>query len=336
MPRRPRADEPGSWHHAINRAIGKRPYFESRTDQRYFLSRLAYEVRAGRIEVHAYSLMTTHFHLLLRSPVGELSEAMRRIQSAYSRHFNRRHKRDGPLIRARFYSKRVRSDAYRRAVVRYIDTNPVRAGVVGKAVDHEFGSARSYLSGSYPRWLASDWIANHARERTNQQEFNAAAYLSTFGPRAGEDFDSLRSLIELRLDSPSELDPLEDLVGANPQRVQRWMARKANLADGMPIGLPVCGPSSVTLVLDHYLERNGEWYVDTERRSWRGSQIAQIGLLRDLCGLPFKQIASLCASSPWHIQKKVRIHHQAVGQAQGYATVVAGLAQAAVAATLGE
>lgn len=336
MPRRPRADAPGSWHHAINRAIGKRPYFETRSDQRYFLSRLAYEVRAGRIEVHAYCLMTTHFHLLLRSPVGELSEAMRRIQSAYSRHFNRSHKRDGPLIRARFFSKRVGSDAYRRAVVRYIDANAVRAGVVGRAINYEFGSARSFLTRSYPPWLATDWIASYSKVRSNRSEFDASAYLAAFGPPIGEDLDSLRSMIELRLSSPSELDPFEDLVGANPVDVQRWMASKARLADGMQIGLPVCGPALVSQTVDRYLQANGEWHFDTERRSWRGSKLAHTGLLRDLCSLPFSQIASLTGVSPWQVQKQARVHHKAMEQDQGYATIVAALAHSAVTATLGE
>lgn len=96
----------------MNRGIARRPLFESSGDMRFFLARLALQVRIGRVEVHAFSLMTTHFHLLLRSPRGELSEAMRRIQNAYPRRFNRQHKRDGSLIRGRFQSKPVKSHHY--------------------------------------------------------------------------------------------------------------------------------------------------------------------------------------------------------------------------------
>ena len=70
MARRNRCDTPGSWHHVVNRGIAKRPLFEDRDDIRYFLSRLAHEVRRGRIEVHAYCILTTHYHLLVRSPRG--------------------------------------------------------------------------------------------------------------------------------------------------------------------------------------------------------------------------------------------------------------------------
>jgi REP element-mobilizing transposase RayT len=128
LARQPRVDQPGSWHHVINRGIAKRPLFESRSDVRFFLARLVRQIRLGRIEVHAYCFMTTHFHLLVRSPLGELSEAMRRVQNEHSRRFNRRKKRDGALIRGRFFSRPVRSLQYRRALVRYIDANPSAAG----------------------------------------------------------------------------------------------------------------------------------------------------------------------------------------------------------------
>src|SRR6185369_9941718 len=121
---------PGAWHHVMNRGIAKRTLFESEVDIRTFLSRLACAARAGRVEVHAFCILTTHFHLLLRSPQGRLSEALHHVQNSYSRWFNRSRKRDGPLYRARFRSKRVDSLAYRFQLVRYIDSNPVSAGLV--------------------------------------------------------------------------------------------------------------------------------------------------------------------------------------------------------------
>lgn len=334
MARRPRADSPGSWHHVINRAIAKRPYFESRSDKRYFLARLASEVRAGRLEVHAFSLMTTHFHLLVRSPIGELSEAMRRVQCAYSRHFNRRRRRDGPLIRARFFSKRVDTEPYRRSVVRYIDANAVRAGVVATSADHEFGSARSFVAGPCPRWLSSEWVVRRALELSEAAEFNPSAYLSTFGPRVGVDIESLCQLIELRMASTCELDPLEDLVGATPLQVRRWMIHKARLADGVEIGLPVCGPPAVHRALERYLDAHGEWLVDHDSRTWRGSILARAGLLRDLCSLPFARIARICGNRVWSATRQVELHHVSIADDGGYAATVSEVAREALAATI--
>lgn len=333
MARRPRADSAGSWHHVINRAIAKRPYFETRSDKRYFLSRLVKEVRAGRLEVHSFCLLTTHFHLLVRSPIGEMSEALRRAQCSYSRYFNRRRRRDGPLIRARFFSKRVDSDCYRRTVVRYIDANAVRAGLVATAGEHEFGSARHYLAGPRPRWLSTEWVTQRATKHSGAAEFSPSAYLATFGARAGEDLESLCSMVEMRMASACELDPFEDLVGSTPLQIHEWMIRKAKLADGMKIGLPVCGPSAVRGALDGYVQAHGDWFVDSQSCTWQGPELAWPGLLRDLCSLPFSQVAHVCNLTRWEAKKRIGIHRQLVREEGGYAGVVSGLAREALGAT---
>ena len=117
MARRPRQDHPDSGHHVINRGLAKRPLFEDREDIRFFLSRLAHEVRRGRIEVHAWCVLTTHFRPLVRSQIGEVSEALRRSQNVYSRFLNRGHRRNGTLVRGRFFSKPVAVYARRAAEI---------------------------------------------------------------------------------------------------------------------------------------------------------------------------------------------------------------------------
>ncbi|MCB9914678.1 MAG: transposase [Planctomycetes bacterium] len=332
MARRPRADGPDTWHHVVNRAIAKRPYFEARSEKRYFLARLASEVRAGRLEVHAFCLMTTHFHLLVRSPVGELSEAMRRVQCAYSRHFNRRHRRDGPLIRARFYSKRVRTDSYRRAVVRYIDANAVRAGLVRHAAEHEFGSARAYVIGPRPRWLCADWVEGTVAGAAGERTFDAAGYAATFGQRAGEDTEALASLIEARMAAAGEIDALDDLIGATPRQVREWMTRKARLADGMEVGLPVCGPWTLLDAIERRKRERGEWLVERLGRTWRGSQIARYGLLREAAGLSISRIARLEGVTCETVRRRLHLHRWALAEATEYATAVSEIVAEALAA----
>ena len=63
----------------MNRGIARRTVFETRRDARYFLALLAVEVRSGRLRVYAFSLLTTHFHLLVASPQGDISGVMRRV-----------------------------------------------------------------------------------------------------------------------------------------------------------------------------------------------------------------------------------------------------------------
>jgi len=130
MARNPRQDTPGSWHHVMNRGIARRTLFETAADIRFFLSRFARAVRRGDLEVHAYAILTTHFHLLVRSPRGRLSLVMKVAQNEYVRRFNRERRRDGPLVRGRFASKPVTTERYRATLLRYVDHNPVDAGLV--------------------------------------------------------------------------------------------------------------------------------------------------------------------------------------------------------------
>jgi REP element-mobilizing transposase RayT len=334
MARRPRGDFPGSWHHVVNRAIAKRPYFEARSDQRYFLARLADEVRVGRIEVHAYCLMTTHFHLLVRSPKGELSEAMRRVQCAYSRYFNRRRRRDGPLIRARYFSKRIDTGLYWRAVVRYIDENAVRAGIVPSSCDYEFCSARAFLRGRCPPWLTRDAIEQRALGIAHSDQFSPSVYLAAYGPHRAEDLDSLCDVVESRMRSARELDPLEDLVGATPRQVREWMQRKAVLADGMEVGLPVCGVAGLRRVIDRELVQRGEWFLDRNGDTWRGSQLTWIGLCRGLCGLPVSRIAGLVGRSEWHVRHESALFRSFLAEDAEHAARAERVASAALSASL--
>lgn len=334
MARRPREDEPDSWHHVVNRAIAKRPYFETRGDQRYFLSRLGREVREGRIEVHAYCLMTTHFHLLLRSPIGELSEGMRRVQCSYSRYFNRLRKRDGPLIRARFFSKRARTDLYRRTIVSYIDANPVRACLVEDSAAYEFGSARAYAGGETPPWLSRGWVEQRALELTANERFSPQAYRRAFGTRSGQEVESLCSLIEQRMGSASDLDPFDDLVGSAAHEVRSWMRRKALLADGHEVGLPICGVAGLARAIDSELARRGEWLIERGGKVWRGSELARVGLLRSLCSMPWSKIAGVTGWTVHLARRRGSDHVAALREGDEHAFRVERIAASALERTL--
>src|SRR5213079_35370 len=129
MGRPNRRDPPGQWHHAWGRGIAKKPIFETSREIRRFEAALARAVHRGDLEVHSFVFMTTHFHLLIRSPRGMLSKALGRVLWDFTTYDNRTRDRDGTVWKGRFGSKAVTSLRYRRAVVRYIDDNPVEAGL---------------------------------------------------------------------------------------------------------------------------------------------------------------------------------------------------------------
>lgn len=287
MPRHPRNDTADSWHHVMNRGIARRTLFETQADIRVFLSRLAREVRAGRVEVHAFCVLTTHFHLLVRSPIGKLSTAMQRVQNEYARWFNRSRHRDGPLHRSRFRSKRIDTLAYRELLVRYIDANAVASGLVPSAELYPHGSARSYALDRGPPWLSRGWVEATVRRHSGSTSYDPRRYSSTFGPRGSP---TAHALVERRIGRSRQAeDPLDALLHAAPAVVLDWMRRKARLADGTAIGVPVCDERTVGLVVERARECAGAWAVRPNGRAVDAWPIVHVGLLRELCGSTLRE-----------------------------------------------
>jgi REP element-mobilizing transposase RayT len=326
-----RSDGPGKWHHVMNRGIARRTMFESERDIRFFLSRLARVVRGGRIEVHAFCVLTTHFHMLVRSPHGELSSAMQTVQNEYSRWFNRSRRRDGPLCRSRFTSKPVETIEYRRNLVRYIDANPVHAGLVDAAALYPHGSARSYALRRGPPWLAREWIEACVRESSGTAEYDPRDYAASFGGAAPA---RIVRLIERRLAlAHGGDDPLDDLIGAAPAQVLAWMRRKAKLADGTGIGLPVCDMNDVDEVVAAAKTEFGDWRINPSRKSSNGWIQVHVALLRDLTGSTWNEAgrrSGVAPSAAWHAYAR---HQRCLDGDELYATRVARLAVRALAST---
>ncbi len=280
MARRPRMDDQGSWHHIMNRAVARRPLFENRHDVRLFLAHLAQEVRAGNLEVHCWCVMTTHFHLLVRSPVGELGGAIGRATNKYVRRYNRSRKRDGPLVRGRFRSRVVDSERYRHALVRYIDDNPVAAGVRDEPWNYPWGSAATYGHGRIRPWLESSWIEAELDPSLVRSAGWGAAYRSRFPARMRA--SECRWIDETLAEGRTGPTPHDDLVLQNPKRVLDWMRRKAELADGCEAAFPVADlPSTQAAINDATLDREGP------RRRGRPLDlhlVLRVGLGRDLAG----------------------------------------------------
>jgi REP element-mobilizing transposase RayT len=288
MSRLPRFDRPGAWFHVMNRGVARRVVFPDATHVRAFLARLAMAVRRGEIEVHAFCVMATHFHLLVRSPRGNLAEALRRVQNEYVRWYNRRARRDGALFRGRYRSRPVLSEHYKVVLVRYIEGNPIHARIVQRAEDWPHGSASRQARLRRPRWLATWWVDELlARLRCTDPETTYASLWGR-GSRGAE-----QTLVEARVRRPAAVgDDLDDLVGAAPDRVQDWMERKARLADGGRARPPLVDAPTVDRILARARSAEGAWVRQPRRGPpcdlW---SVAHIGLLSDLGGMTHDEIA---------------------------------------------
>ena len=146
MARLPRLTLPGYPHHIIQRGNNRQPIFAATADYQVLLDLLDENARKFEVAIHAYVLMTNHFHLLATPQTTDgLPQMMQAVGRRYVRYFNDRQKRSGTLWEGRYRSTLIQTDRYLLACMAYIDLNPVRAGLVAQARDYPWSSHGHYI-----------------------------------------------------------------------------------------------------------------------------------------------------------------------------------------------
>jgi REP element-mobilizing transposase RayT len=314
----------------MNRGIARRVVFDGRTAVRQFLAGVARSVRRGEIEVISYVILPTHFHLLVRSPNGELSEALRRIQNEYVRWYNRRERRDGPLFRGRFKSKSVASDRYRRNLIRYIDRNALDARITRDERRYPYGSALAYAAAKGPPWLARAWIEHFVAVTSGEPTYVPDAYTRVFSVMENDERERMDEV--LASTQPIE-DELVDLVASAPDRVRSWMTAKAKLADGGRAKLRRTAAAPLILSCISELEPAAPPLVGVTPRDVR--TIARAGLLRAISGASWAHIGRLVSLSETTARRFGQRHVAMSDQCPEYAEWCSQVAVACVEALTG-
>lgn len=147
MARPIRLDFAGIPQHVIVRGVDRKPCFYANGDFAAYLDDLAISAREGGCAIHAYVLMTNHVHLLVTGEVrGAVSRLMQCVGRRYVRRFNDSWRRTGTLFQGRFRASLVESECYLLTCMRYIELNPVRAGMVDRAFDYRWSSVHANAS----------------------------------------------------------------------------------------------------------------------------------------------------------------------------------------------
>ena len=154
MARPLRLEFAGALYHLTSRGDGRETIFLSDGDRRVFLDVVAAVWERYNWALHAYCLMTNHYHLLVETPDANLSKGMRQLNGVYTQRFNHSHNRTGHVFQGRYKAILVQQDAYLLELARYVVLNPVRAQMVRTAGEWPWSSYRAIIGEAKPpEWL---------------------------------------------------------------------------------------------------------------------------------------------------------------------------------------
>ncbi len=132
--------------------------------------------------------MSNHYHLLLETPIGNLSQIMRHINGAYTTYYNTKRKRAGHLFQGRYKAILIDADEYAAELSRYIHLNPVRAGITGRPEEYQWSSYQCYIGKKQiPKWLTMDYVLGYfGKDKTARQK----KYIEFVNAQIDKEYDS--------------------------------------------------------------------------------------------------------------------------------------------------
>ena len=178
MPRQPRYPMAGVPQHIIQRGNNRQATFFEDADYRHYRYCLADALSIHNCQLHAYVLMTNHVHLLVTpQDVDGMSKLMQSVGRRYVRYFNDSYQRTGTLWEGRYKASPVDSAQYLLTCYRYIELNPVRAGIVSHPGDYPYSSYSYHASGEHDALIDDHILYTQLGVTTGQRQL---AYRSLF------------------------------------------------------------------------------------------------------------------------------------------------------------
>ncbi len=194
-------------HHITQRGNNRTDTFLEDNDRQFYLEILKKYAQRYAFDIWAYCLMSNHVHILaVPRKEDSLARGMGGTNLVYTQYINRKYKRSGRLWQNRFFSTIVDTDRYLWAVARYIERNPLRAGLVPKADAYKWSSCRTHMHGDANKYLSStEWLQESERieyQKLLQSENDADVMAIRQATSTGRPFGSANfiELLEKELD----------------------------------------------------------------------------------------------------------------------------------------
>ncbi|MEA1928620.1 MAG: helix-turn-helix domain-containing protein [Candidatus Auribacterota bacterium] len=165
MGRALRIEYPGAFYHITSRGNQSQPIYYIDADRRHFLNILLEAIDKYSVRIHSYVCMTTHYHILLETPLGNLSRCMHFVNVSYTNYFNTRHDRIGHVLHGRYDARLIQKERYLVNVSRYIHLNPVRAGMVKSPQEYPWSSYKDFISHGDSLVCTSEVLSMFSRDK---------------------------------------------------------------------------------------------------------------------------------------------------------------------------
>ena len=227
----------GGLYHVTSRGNARQDIYVDNHDRATFLNRVDKTRTRYDWYVHAYCLMSNHYHLLIETGTPTLSKGMKLLNGVYTQSFNRRHRRVGHLFQGRYKAILVDKESYLLELARYIVLNPVRARMIRSATDWKWSSYRATagLADKEPL-LTTDWILSCFSDRKKQAQERYRSFVQA-GMNQPSPWESLKNQIYLgddgfveaiqcKLDPQQSLDDIPRIQKLSPPKPIEYFKQK--------------------------------------------------------------------------------------------------------------
>lgn len=227
MSRPLRLELAGGLYHVTSRGDRREDIYLDDDDRELWLAILAHVCRRHNWICHAWCQMSNHYHLVIETVEGNLSQGMRQLNGIYTQTINRKHRRVGHVFQGRYKAILVEKDSYLLELARYVVLNPVRARMVSDIGEWRWSSYPTMIGvEASPEWLQTDWILGQFGA---QRKRAIARYIDFVREGVGlpEIWEQLRG--QVFLGSDEFLQKMQDLLDPDIAEIPRSQRRPAAL-----------------------------------------------------------------------------------------------------------